>query len=176
MVHYRKSDYALNRNRTGIVYRRVNSIKEIGVQAFLEAHPEQTEQDFARWKQVSDQMYLEEKREEWRHSSKNISLDFIKSEKALTVPSAEDIYMQSLEQMEHSVLVRSQLNLAGEALNTLKRKQKRRFLLYVIHQLSMREIAEMEGVSHVAVYLSIQSARKKIEKFLHKHREPISYP
>ena len=61
MSDYRKSDYAINRNRTGIIYRFAKSIVEIDLYDFLQSSPELTEQDFRYWKQISDEMYLEEK-------------------------------------------------------------------------------------------------------------------
>ncbi len=170
MTHYRSSDYALNRERDCIVYRFADSVVEISVEEFLSSYPDQTEQDFYHWKQISDQMYLDEKRANWRNSHRNVSLCHVENVEASTLSSAEDDYFRDIEQEEEKERLAARMALAAEALSKLKLKQRRRFLLYAVHQLSMREIARLEGVSHVSVHLSIQSARKKIAKYLEGHK------
>jgi len=44
-------------------------------------------------------------------------------------------------------------------------KQRERFLLYALYDLSYEEVAEICGCSKVAVYLSIEAVRKKFFKF-----------
>ena len=44
--------------------------------------------------------------------------------------------------------------------------QRRRYLLYHVDGLSLRQIAESEGVQHSKIQNSINEAEKKIKKFL----------
>jgi len=163
MSDYRKSEYATNRNKTGIIYRFVESTVEIDVQDFLQSCPELTEQDFLYWKQVSDQMYLEEKRASWRESNRNVCLHCTLKDAALTVQSAEDSYFQGLEEVKINTQRKTLLSLAKQAINSLSDTQRRRFILHAVHQLSYREIAQVEGVSPQSVHRSVQEAKAKIK-------------
>ncbi|MPM37943.1 hypothetical protein SDC9_84565 [bioreactor metagenome] len=44
----------------------------------------------------------------------------------------------------------------------LTKAQRRRFSLYIIQEMPIREIARLEGTSHVAILKSIQQALKKL--------------
>lgn len=147
MAHYRSSDYALNRKRDCIEYRFADSIVEISLDEFLSSYPHKTEQDFYYWKQVSDQMYLDEKRADWRNGHKNVSLCCAASIDESTLSSAEDEYFRTVEQIEEEEKMAMRMSLAAKALSKLKLKQRRRFFLYTVYQLSMREIAVLLPLS-----------------------------
>lgn len=176
MPNHQEDQHTLNQKRKGIVYFFADHVAEISLQEFLLSCNELTEKDFEHWKFISDHMRLEERRASGRENYKNVNLDSVLHENALKVLSAEEVYLQDLEQTESETNARFQLQMAIQAIRTLKRKQKRRFLLYVVHQLSLREIAEIEGISHVAVHLSIQSARQKIKEFLENSKNEQKTP
>lgn len=171
MSDYRKSDYAINRNRTGIIYRFAKSIVEIDLHDFLQSSPELTEQDFRYWKQISDEMYLEEKRANWRESNRNICLQCTLKDAALMVQSAEESYIQGLEEDRINARRNKQLFFAKQAINSLSTIQRRRYILHVVHQLSYREIARIEGVSPQSVHRSVQEAKVKIRTTLEKQNK-----
>lgn len=176
MSNHHKNQRATNRGWEGISYFFADQIVEISLQDFLLSCDELTEKDFEYWKAVFDHMHLEERRELGRQSYKNVNLDSVLYENALKAPSAEEEYFENLEKAENETNTRSEQMIALQAIKTLKRKQKRRFLLYVVHQLSMREIAEIEGTSHVAIHLSIKSARNRIRKFLENIKKEQKAP
>lgn len=67
MRDYQKSDYVLNKNRKGIVYRNVDgSTLEITFEKIAEGNPHFTYEDFEKLKSFSDRIYLEQVRHEGR--------------------------------------------------------------------------------------------------------------
>lgn len=66
MKNYKSSDYAINKYSENIVYKTANQIIEISLSDYLEANPDKTEQDFNELKALSDEIYLEQVREENR--------------------------------------------------------------------------------------------------------------
>ena len=57
---------------------------------------------------------------------------------------------------------------AEAVLSKLTDIQRRRYLLYEVYGLSTPQIALSEGVSQYTVWESIDSAKKRIKKFLRK--------
>ncbi len=55
-------------------------------------------------------------------------------------------------------------NALQSAIAELSETQRRRFVLYYYSELTYKQIAEMEGCSHVAVMRSIEKAKAAIEK------------
>lgn len=69
MKDYKKSDYALNKNRKGIVYRNADgSTLEITFEKIAEGKPQFTYEDFQKLKQFSDSIYLEQVKADGRYS------------------------------------------------------------------------------------------------------------
>ena len=63
MKDYKKSDYALNKNRKGIVYRNADgSTLEITFEKIAEGKPQFAQEDFDKLKSFSVQIYLEQVR------------------------------------------------------------------------------------------------------------------
>jgi DNA-directed RNA polymerase specialized sigma24 family protein len=56
--------------------------------------------------------------------------------------------------------------LANAALDRLTEVQRRRYLLHHVDGMSLRQIADAEGVVHSKIQKSIEGAEKKIRKFL----------
>ncbi len=166
MSPYRKDHHALNRSREGIVYRFVDAIVEIGLEELLANDTDSTAMAFEELKRASDQLYHEEKQSDWRNTHRHISFDQVSSQQLPTYPSAEEEYFANLEQAEEQMTRQTMVTLANEALRGLSRSQRRRFLLHTVQKVTVRRIAELEGVSHVAVLNSLRKARLKISRFL----------
>ena len=166
MSNYKDSDYALNYKRAGIVYRFAESIVEISLEELLLVHPDLTGKDFLHWKQISDEMYLQEKLTNWRFTHKDCCLDAALAHDALTVPSAEETLLAEENRRAEQSAHKKKMRLVNFALDTLSPKQRRRFLLYVVNQNTLEQIAELEGVSFQAIQLSVKTAYAKIRKYL----------
>ena len=64
MRNFDKSDYALNKFSEGIVYKFSNEIREITKEQYLRENPNETEGDFLKLKEISDEIFLDEIRYE----------------------------------------------------------------------------------------------------------------
>ena len=152
---YRKSNHILNKNDEGIVYRYADgTIKRITYAEIAMSDPAFTKEDFEKLKEASDRLYY----------------DYHKYVTATLNDEDEDnwIITQSLEDELFGRIKSRQIkkDLRNILLTNLTESQRRRLLLNVLKGLSEREIAELEGVDRRAVHDSIDSARKKLQKFL----------
>jgi DNA-directed RNA polymerase specialized sigma24 family protein len=163
MKNYQSSDYAVNKFADGIVYRFADQTVEVTLSDYLLENPDKTEADFAQLKALSDEMYLEQARAENAQTKKNVSIHALEETDLCCVASAEDALLAAEEQAEKQKL---RHEIAAKALSTLTKVQRRRYLLHTVNGLTTREIAEKEGVSHVAVVYSLEQAEKKIKKVL----------
>jgi len=165
MKNYRESDYAVNKNAEGIVYRFANQTIEITLADYLRENPDKTPADFAELKALSDTDYYDTDRSDYRQTWKNTSFENLyKDESAvLAVPSVEDEF---IKHREREAALAQRQSLAALALDKLTDIQRRRYLMYHVHGLTMRKIAELEGVHHPRIVKSLQDAEKKIKKFL----------
>ena len=71
-----------------------------------------------------------------------------------------------IEQPEEMAQQNKRRELGKKALDKLTEVQRRRYVMYHAKGLSTYEIAESEGKNQKTVYESLQSAEKKIQKFL----------
>ena len=161
MKDYKKSDYALNKNRKGIVYRNADgSTLEITFGKIAEGKPQFTYEDFQKLKQFSDQIYLEQVKADGRYSYYvKGSYNKIPDSAWLATKSLEEELFGDAPDLPSAEKVRK---IAGEVLTPT---QKRRFLMY-LEGLTTVKIAEIEGCSQNAVWESLKLAQKKIKKFL----------
>ena len=67
---------------------------------------------------------------------------------------------------EESERQRKRAALGKKVWDKLTDIQKRRYVLHHVHGRTTRDIADMEGVSHVAIVYSLELAEKKIRKYL----------
>ena len=162
MNKYQSGDYALNKHSEGIVYRFADGIVEVTLTDFLADNPGKTEDDFQKLKELSDADYLERDRSEHRQTWKNTTLDDRTETVCISVPSAETLVVDALEE---ALQQSSRVETARNALSMLTDIQKRRYLLRVVKRLTTREIAALERVSHVAVVYSLEAAEKRIKKY-----------
>lgn len=163
MKNYKKSDYAINKYASGIVYRTADQIIEITLSDYLETNPDKTEQDFYELKALSDEIYLEQDRKENVSTRKNVSLENNEQIKDVIASALEENYIEKLDK-QNSILALKQLFEKGNLTDT----QKRRFKMYLFDNLSLREIAKIENVAHISVYESICTAKEKLKKFFEK--------
>jgi len=168
MNHYVNYDYALNKKSTGIVYGFVDGAKEITLQDFLNEYPGATPDDFDALKAWSDNDYLERDRNGYNTTRKNVNLDWADQAGECGLASPEDSLVAAIDAREESEQRMRIVKLANQALDKLTDIQRRRYLLYVVDGLTVRKIAELEGVAFQVVDRSILSAKMKIQKFLEK--------
>lgn len=163
MKDYKKSDYALNKNRKGIVYRNADgSTLEITFEKIAEGKPQFTYEDFQKLKQFSDSIYLEQVKADSRYSYYvKGSYDEIPDSAWLATKSLEEDLFGDVADLPSMEEIR---RIAGEILTPT---QKRRFLMY-LEGLTTVKIADVEGVSQHVVWKSISQAKEKIKNFFLK--------
>ena len=158
-----KTNYALNRNKKAIVYADANgNILEVTLQKVTEGNPCFTEEDFEKFKEISDQMYLEEQRGDvvyYKH--KKVLGKDDDTAKYFSVESFERELVDSLSGDTSEIKIMDLID------HKLTPTQRRRILM-LINGFSTLKIAEIEGCNQNAVWDSLQQARRKIKKFLSK--------
>ena len=163
MNEYRKSDYAINKNRKGIVYKNADgSILEITFEKIAEGNPNFTHEDFLKIKEFSDALYLEQERRDnvYRKHVKG-TYDDVNNSKWLVTETFED---KLLELFEDNSVEKTVHQYIDEKLTTI---QRRRFLMY-LNGMSTVKIAEIEGCNQNAAWKSIEQSKNKILKFFSK--------
>lgn len=165
MKNYQNSDYAVNKFSEGIVYRFGNEIVEITLQDYLQDNPGKTEADFHELKAISDQIYYEQDRAENAQTKKNISLNGLEKITVCAPEALEDEYVLS-EEKRRAMQAAVRLFHNGK----MTEKQKRRFLLYFIRGMSLRKIADMEGVHFTSIAECIHRATDKLKTYFNQIR------
>ena len=163
MKNYTDSDYALNKYSEGIVYRFADKIVVVTLAYYLAENPDKTAEDFKILKEFSDADYLQQVRRENATTKKDVPINELSETDACAVPSAEYAVIDVPEEIDR---LEERLNLAKGALDKLTAAQRRRYIMYHSHGLTMREIAEIEDVKHQSVVESLAAAEKKIRKYL----------
>jgi len=165
MKNYQNSDYAANKMAEGIVYRFVNQTVEVTLEDFLKKNPDKTEEDFAELKALSDDDYYEQDRSNYRQTWKNEPFSDIEEIIDHDTLSPEDeVVMISQSQAESADDFHKKQALAIAALDKLTETQRRRYMMYHVDGLTLRQIADVEGVVHTKVHKSLLAAEKKIKK------------
>ena len=163
MKNYKDSDYAANKNASGIVYRFANETVEITLEDYLRENPGKTAAHFAALKALSDSDYLERDRSEYRQTWKNIAIEGMEEVLESPEPTPEDEVIAFLEQGAEQA---QKKKTAKQALGKLTDVQRRRYVMHHAEGLTTRQIAAIEGAKQQSVSESILSADKKIKKFL----------
>jgi len=162
MKNYQNSDYALNKHRKGIVYRFADEIVEVTLEAYLAENPDKTEAEFLALKELSDADYLEGDRAEYNQTRKNVSLRCEEDSGSESV-TLEERHLDALDKLAAAKAFDVLL-----AAKELSETQQRRFLLYVVGGLSLRQIAECEGVTFRAVAKSVNAGTDMLKKYFAK--------
>jgi len=165
MKNYRDSDYAVNKNAEGIVYRFANQTIEITLADYLRENPSKTPADFAELKALSDMDYYDTDRSDYRQTWKNTSLDNLDEDESVVL-AVQSVENEVIERGEREALLAKRQSLSALALDKLTDTQRRRYIQYHVKGFTSREIAENEGVDHKAILASIWAAEKKIKKVL----------
>lgn len=153
-----KSDYALNKmDPEAIIY-----IDSRGTLIRLTLENFASLEEFQRWKGWSDNDYRKTDNADTLFSKRTLSLHGL-SERAVTNQSPEDVLVKAQELREHQELC----CLLQEGLDTcLTATQRRRLWLYCVNDLTVRQIAEAEGVQHPSVVECLAAPKKKLLLFL----------
>lgn len=154
----RKSIYALNKkDPNAIVYTDTD-----GNLIRLTRDDFASEEEFLRWKKMSDADYHGEEKADHLYYDGTLSLEGL-SEEAIATPSAEEGYIAEINLSERQLLGKLLLEGMGNQLTEL---QCKRLWLYCVSGMTEQEIASSEGIAQQNVSKSIASAKKKIKNFL----------
>ena len=160
MKNYNYSDYAVNKYASGIVYRHSTETVEVTLEDYLQENPDKTEADFAELKALSDEIFEEEARDKNRQTYRDISIHGLHENTAFAVAAAD---VEIIDRPEQYAKEQQKRQSAKKALDKLTDTQRRRYLMYYVCGLSMRKIAEKEGVLHSKIQKSLAAAEKKIK-------------
>ena len=152
----RKSIYALNKkDPDAIVYMDANEvIVRLTCKDFA------SEEEFLKWKSLSDEDYHASEKEAHVYANHTLALDEL-SEEAASIP-AVDVCMEQVhdrvEAIHRSVRKVTQIQ------KHLTDMQFRRVWMYFVDGMTVDEIGTAEGVSHQNISKSIGAAMKKMKK------------
>lgn len=165
MHYYKKSNYAINKYKKGIVYHfQDGSSVEIDLEGFLKENPNKTANDFKMLKEFSDQIYYEQVLEETIYRRKTCSIGKLEETNQLATRPVH-IDFEEKEDMIHMFWATQEL-FEDDFLTDI---QKRRFVMHFIDGFSYREIARSEQVYFTSVRDSVELAVKKIKRILEKY-------
>lgn len=159
MRNLKDSDYALNRYSQGIVYKFADGIVEITLEDYLRDNPDKTEEDFAELKAMSDEIYYQQDRQEYRVSHRNVSISGMED---TLVASALSVDAELIQKAEEKKALEAAIRLLESG--KLTDVQKRRFYLHFFQGLSTRQIAKLEGINQKTAWESLMWAEKKLKK------------
>jgi RNA polymerase sigma factor (sigma-70 family) len=166
MKNFTDSDYALNKYSGGIVYRFADGIMEVTLSDFLAENPDKTEADFLALKELSDTIYLDQVKAENAQTKKNSAYNEMSAVAKRYAPSPEETLIGEMDEREEAEWHEQRIETSNRAINTLTDIQRRRYLMYHVEGLTLRQIAEIEGTNHKTVLESLQASEKKIKKVL----------
>lgn len=152
-----KSIYALNKkDPDAIIYKDA-----MGKIIRLTRDDFESEDEFSKFKKLSDENYRIEENNDQKHNRKTISLSVI-SEQATATPSIEEDIEEDQKKMREAEIKKL---LKSSILKDLTKAQRRRLLMYYVDKMSEEDIAAKENISQQAVSKSLQAAKKFLKKF-----------
>lgn len=151
-MYNKKSNYALNKNNKEAIVSR----NAVGEYIKLTKEEFASEEEFAYWKEWSDNEYRQEYNAEQSYKRLKNKLQKQTDDNAFS-PSVEQILLSDLVAVEKKVLIE-------KIKSVLTEKQFRRLWLYYVEDITMTEIAKLDNVSKVSVHYSIEAAKNKIIK------------
>ncbi len=155
-MYDKKSIYALNKKDPGaIIYKDAK-----GKITRLTRDDFASEEEFLKFKKMSDENYRIEENNEQKHNRRTVSLDDV-SEMPTATPSVEECLAEKQEELRKTAILKL---LKSSILKDLTEVQKRRLLMYYISGLNEEEIAAKENVSQQSVSKSLKAAKKILEK------------
>jgi DNA-directed RNA polymerase specialized sigma24 family protein len=117
-------------------------------------------------KALSDSDYLERDRQAYNTTRFDRNILWAERKGKCYAKSTLDVLFDRIEAREKAEKHAKRVALANLALSKLTKVQCRRYLLYHVKGLTMREIADVERVSFVAIAYSLEQCEKKIKKVL----------
>ena len=161
MRNYWDSDYAVNKNREGIVYQFADGEKELTLAEYLQSNPDKSEADFRELKALSDDIYYEQALEDTRYGKRKQALGLLENSETFATPPPDMLLIHNSDKGQALKAARLLLD-SGE----LTEVQRRRFVLHFFKGLSYRQIAAQESVHFTSVQESIDAAVRKMKKYL----------
>jgi hypothetical protein len=162
-MNYRSSDYAANKNSKAIVYRFVNETIEVTKEMYLAENPGKTAEDFDELKEMLDGMCMEQDRNDYRQTWKNISFDVLEEDGKCAAFSETNALADAEKQRETQKRRRETIM---RIIDSLTEILLRRYLLHAICGRSTWDIAKFEGVNQSKIMKSIKAVEMKIKKVL----------
>ena len=151
-MYNKKSDYALNKkNKVAIVYRNA-----AGEYIKLTKEEFASEEEFAHWKDWSDNEYRQEYNADQSYKRLKNKLQKQAENTGYSL-SVEQLLLNDLSDEERKALI-------NKIKAFLTETQFRRLWLYYVKGISMTEIGKLDKVSKVSVHYSIEAAKNKIVK------------
>ena len=152
-MYNKKSNYALNKkNKEAIVSRNAaGEYKKLTKEEFA------SEEEFAHWKEWSDDNYRQEYNAEQSYKRLKNKLQKQAENKAVSL-SVEQIMLNDLADEERKALI-------NKIKAFLTETQFRRLWLYYAEGKTEQQIADIEKVGQRRISTSINDAKKKIKKF-----------
>ncbi len=151
-MYNKNSDYALNKkNKEAIVSRNA-----AGEYIKLTKEEFASEEEFAHWKEWSDDNYRQEYNAEQSYKRLKNKLQKQAENKAVSL-SVEQIMLNDLADEERKALV-------NKVKSVLTETQFRRLWLYYAEGKTEQQIADIEKVGQRRISTSINDAKKKIKK------------
>ena len=152
-MYNKKSNYDLNnKNKEAIVSRNA-----VGEYIKLTKEEFASEEEFARWKEWSDNEYRLEYNAEQSYKRLKNKLQKQIDDNAFS-PSVEQILLSDLVAGERKVLIE-------KIKSVLTEKQFRRLWLYYVEDKTEQQIADVEGIAQQNVSKSIRLSVKKLKNF-----------
>ena len=159
------SNWALNKgNKDAIIYVHGNEIVRITVETFVKDGGSIAE--FRHLKAESDAMFHGEDNLDVNENRNSDSFEVADQRGDCFAKSPEDLIVERIDRQIHHEYLATLKPIARQALEKLTEVQRRRYLLHVCEGLTTRRIAEIEGRDHSSIVESLQSADKKIKKFI----------
>ena len=150
-----KNDYSLNKSDPdAIVYRSSD-----GVHIRLTREDFDSEEEFLRWKNWSDDYYHTMVKTGRGYDDYCISLIEATDAK---LPSAEDVMLAPMLEAENNERRAALLEMVKSSLTS---KQYHRLWMYCLQGMTEAEIARQEGVGQQRISNSLVSGKKIVEKF-----------
>lgn len=121
-----------------------------------------SEEEFQRWKDWSDQQYLQEVRQEKGYWDRKVTIKEL--DQRQDAPADSEALL--LEREERMAQKRAALVVTRDIRRLLTTTQYRRLWLYGAIGMTEEEIGRQENVSHQAVSKTLRSAMRRIRKYI----------
>lgn len=155
-----KSSYALNKkDRDAIVY--IDANHQI---VRLTRNDFESEADFLKWKEWSDESYYTEEKADHIYSNHTVSQNLLIEQAAETLSPEVEAIRRDRRRKQKQYAAETVLKIRG----VVTEKQFRRLWLYHVSGLTEQKIADLESVGQSRISKSLLAAEKRIKKIFKK--------